>query len=370
MARPALRNSSNSLSLTLAAQDLKQPLHVRVRQILRERILKNFQHGERFYSERELIQSLGVSQPTIRRALTDLAGEGYLIPDPRRGFFVQHHAETRYVGLIRPSWKAVSYSDEDVAYSVVCRELNYQFIPHDMHKGDSVDALMASLTRKATEERILLAGHTVEVTLELSKRLQAEGYRHLVVGSLVPGISGSSLSIDHDVETDLILDHLLSLGHERIVFMVNEPRMLLITSLRAETIQRKLKERKLPHVQIVFCDTKNWESSFQAAHKKAHELLRGKTPPTAIVPLSGVGAWAVLRYAVQNHIDIPGKLSLVSFDPMINSEILPIAMTELTFSQVARARTAIDLLWSDTTIPAHIKVTPSLSVRETTGPAR
>ena len=369
MARPALKRPTNSLSLTLAAQDLKQPLHVRVRQILRERILHDFQHGQRFYSERELIQNLGVSQPTIRRALTDLSSEGYLQPDPRRGFFVQHHAEMRYVGLIRPAWKAMSYLESDFAYSAVCREINYILTPHDMHKGDDVDAIMASITHKATEERLLIAGLTVEVTLALGARLQAEGYRHLVVGSQVPGLTGSSLSMDHDVETDLILDHLLKLGHERIVFMVNEPRILLITSLRAETIQRKLKERKLEHAQIVFCDTKNWESSFDAAYQKTHELMKAKPAPTAVVPLSGAGAWAVLRYAIEHRISVPDQLSVVSFDPMINSDVAPIPITELTFQQTDRARKAIELLWTDSSTPIHIKVAPSLTARKSSGPA-
>ena len=39
---------------------------------------------------------------------------------------------------------------------------------------------------------------------------------------------------------DQILDHLTGLGHERILFMVNEPRNLLFTSLRSEVVQRKL----------------------------------------------------------------------------------------------------------------------------------
>ena len=81
--------STQDLKLSLAAGELKQPLHVKVRQILREQILTEFKHGQRFYSERELMQKLNVSQATVRRAIQDLVGEGYLQTDPRRGFFIQ-----------------------------------------------------------------------------------------------------------------------------------------------------------------------------------------------------------------------------------------------------------------------------------------
>lgn len=369
MARASLKRSISNPSLALAAQNLKRPLHARVRQILRDRILSDFQHGERFHSERELIQKLGVSQPTIRRALTDLVAEGYLLPDPRRGFFVQHHAEQRYVGLITPVGEVRRHASEDPQFSAVCRSLGYSLIAHELHKGDDAQTLLRSIVHKPSEERLILTGLTVDLTIELSLELKARGYRHLVIGPRISGFSGSSLSLDHESEADQVLDHLLELGHEQVVFMVNEPKDLLFTSLRAKTLQRRLDERKLANYRLIFCETRNWDNSFEAAYRKAKELLNTKNPPTAIVPLSGVGAWAVMRYAIENRIDVPGKLSIVSFDPMVNSEILPIPMTEMTFSHWERTRTAIEALWGDSPDPVHIKVTTKLTPRKSSGPA-
>src|ERR1700761_7598685 len=97
--------STHGLKLSLAATELKQPLHVKIRQILREQILNDFQHGQRFYTERELIKKLEVSQATVRRAVQDLVMEGYLQADPRKGLFVKQHEEVRYVGLVAPTWE-------------------------------------------------------------------------------------------------------------------------------------------------------------------------------------------------------------------------------------------------------------------------
>lgn len=369
MGRQNAATLGNDKSLALAAQNLWQPLHSRVRQVLRERILTSFQHGQRFYSERELIQELGVSQPTIRRALTDLAKEGYLLPDPRRGFFVQHHADVSYVGLVKPIWESSTPIEQGSGYSAICRARNYTFVSHALHKGDKVEDILRSIQNKPSEERILMSGLTSEFVLELGLRLQSEGYQHVVIGSKIPGFTGSSVGLDHEVGVDQIVDHLTSLGHERIAFMVNEPKILLITSLRAETVQRRLEQRKLTKSQIVFCETQNWENSFEAAYHKTHELLNSKPRPTAIVPLSGVGAWAVLRYAIEHKIDVPRQLSIVSFDPMINAALLPVPMTELTFSQTELATKAIDLLWADSVAPHHANIASCLVVRKSTGQA-
>lgn len=358
---------NHNIGLSVAASELKQPLHVRVRQMLRERILNDFKHGQRFYSERELMQKLNVSQATIRRAVSDLADEGYLQTDPRRGFFVKRLEETRYVGLITPAsgTRLVVASAE---YSTICRQHHFILNVYGFRKTDTADDIMGLLQRKPSEERIILMGLTVDLTLELGIRLKSEGYQHIVVGSRVSGFTGGSVSQDHDAEVDLVLDHLLKLGHKRIVFLVNEPRNLLITSLRAEKLQQKITERNLTEVMEVFCDTRNWGDSYEAAYKKTHEIMQSKSMPTAIVPLSGVGSWAVLRYAVEHNIKVPQQLSIVSFDPMINSDILPVPMTELMFSHEERAEKALKILWSDQPHLINELVTPKLTVRASSGP--
>jgi LacI family transcriptional regulator len=354
--------STQDIKLNLAATGLKQPLHVKVRQILREQILNDFKHGQRFYTERELMQKLTVSQATVRRAVMDLVGEGYLQTDPRRGFFVQRHQEVRYVGLVAP----LRGNHLETEYISICRQHHFVLKVHAFNENETVDDIMRLIRCKPSEERILMMGLTVELTLELGSRMQSAGYQHIVVGAKLAGFTGGSLSLDHEGEVDQILDHLIGLGHERICFIVNEPRNLPITSLRAEAVKKRLKQRNLLKSQLIYCDTRNWGDSFEAAYKKTREVLHTKNGPTAIVPLSGVGAWAVLRYCIENHINVPQQLSIVCFDPMANNSILPIPLTELEFSQEELAERALKLLWSDQASTSNELITPQLLVRKST----
>ncbi|MGB8355134.1 MAG: GntR family transcriptional regulator [Chthoniobacteraceae bacterium] len=355
-----------NVKLTLAANELKQPLHVKVRQILRDQILSEFQEGHRFYTEREIMRTLAVSQATTRRALQDLVTEGYLETDPRRGFFVKRREELRYVGLITPT-SGSRMAEAHAEYSDVCRRHGYTLDVHGFHKGENVKNILGVIRHKPVEERIIITGLTVELTLELSNCLFTEGYQHVVVGAKMSSFKGGSISMDHDSEVDQILNHLTGLGHERIVFIVNEPKNLLFTSLRSEAVRQKLAERKLTKAQLIFCDTPQWGDSFEAAYKKTDAIMQSKPAPTAIVPLSGVGAWAVMRYAIKHGIKVPQQLAIASFDPMMNADILPVPLTELMFSHEERAEKALNLLWSPQPPQSHELITPKLVVRESTG---
>lgn len=363
---PHAMASTHDIKLSMAINELKQPLYLKIRQILREQILNDFQHGQRFYTERELVKKMGISQGTIRRAVQALVDEGYLKTDPRKGFFVHRQEQKRYVGLIKPP--GTKESEVDTAYVSVCRQHNFILNTYAFHKNETVQNIIGMIKHKPSQERILLMGLTTELTLELGNYLRSEGYQFVVANVRVPGLSGSSVSLDHDGEVEQVLDYLTKLGHERILFMVNEPRNLLLTSLRAGAVRNKLLERKLSQAQLVFCDTQNWESSFEAAYKKTHEIMQSKPAPTAIIPLSGIGAWAVLRYATENKIQVPQQLSIISFEPIVNTCFLPVPLTELAISFEEIAEKAVKILWSDRNSPTHEMVGANLVVRASTGP--
>jgi len=367
MPRGSSSASERRVSLALAAEELKHPLHAKIRQILRARILTDFQHDQRFYSERELIRELQVSQGTIRRALRDLITEGYLKPAPRRGFFAQRTVPVRYVGLIVPVTHQSLANVSVEAISMACRSRDLVLNVYYLHKGEDVEDVFASIRHKPSQERILMTGFTTEFTLKLGASLDSAGYHHLVIGTRAAGFTGGSLSFDHSIAVDQVIDHLVGLGHRRICFMVNEPKQLLITSQRAEMVRRKLEERKLVESSLIFCDTKVWENSLEAAYRKTDQIWSSGVRPTAICPLSGMGAWGVLRYALLHGIRIPQDVSIVCFDPVVNTECLPVPLTELSFSYVERSEKALDLLWSDAPASCHESFQTELIIRSSTG---
>ena len=272
------------------------------------------------------------------------------------------------MGVIQPAWGSILHLQLAAELSGLCRERNLYLVPYNIHKSDEVSDILRMLRHKPHEERLVLNGLTMELTLRLGARLQAEGYRHLLIGPDAVGFTGASVYPDQDEEANRILSYLTELGHERIVFIVNEPRGLMVTSKRAEAVRNQIAARGLSKASIVWCDTANFEDSFEPAYRKAREILSVKPWPTAIVPLSGIGAWAVLRYAMEQRIEVPGQLSIVGFDPTINAAQLPVALTEMSFPFSDCARVAMDLLWSDSRVPVHTNIKSELVLRKSSGP--
>ena len=360
--------SVRTANLEQAAKNLNLPLHARIRQVLRERALHDFAHRQQFYSERDLIEKLGVSQPTVRRALSDLVGEGYLVADARRGYFVHHHSPARYVGLVSPVWHSYPYGNPTSEYASTCRDREISFFPYGVHEADGAADILRMIRHKPSEERIVICNLTLDLTQQLGASLQERGYRHVLVGPRPAGFTGSSVYRDQEQEVALVLDYLVELGHRRIAFMINEPEDLVITNQRAQIIKRELRKRGLDQSRLIQCRTQLGQDSFEAAYRKTEEILQSKPWPTVIVPLSGVGSWAVQRYAVEQGIAIPGELSIVSFDPMINADLLPVPITELTLSQSECAQKTVDLLWQDSPVSVQVDIETTLVVRRSSGP--
>ncbi|GAM55804.1 transcriptional regulator, gntR family [Vibrio ishigakensis] len=75
-------------------QDVLQtatPLYIQITQLLQARIDKGeLAAGSKLPSENQLVESLGVSRVTVRKALAQLAEMGYTVSEKGRGTFVAY----------------------------------------------------------------------------------------------------------------------------------------------------------------------------------------------------------------------------------------------------------------------------------------
>jgi GntR family transcriptional regulator len=94
------------------------PLYQQLKQILLQKIQQGeFVSGQVIPGEKQLEEMYGASQITIRRALTELASEGYISRQPGRGTFVlppkiEHHST--YIGGFLDDLTAAGFERESV----------------------------------------------------------------------------------------------------------------------------------------------------------------------------------------------------------------------------------------------------------------
>jgi len=360
-------NASN-IPLTAVARRIGSPLHAQVRQALRELIQTSFKDGDRFFSERELIDQLHVSQPTVRRALTELTSEGLLVRGVGKGTFVQKNAKERSVGVILPDINSPVLIQTIRSLVTACASRDLGFHLYHLQKTRSIEEMCKSLHRSPREERIIYGGTSAQTTWELFQALDANGYRCVFIGGALPGFPGSWVHEDVQGGVHTAVRHLTGLGHRRICFLINEPVELPTAKLRLETIKSMQDSGELTDEStIIDCGTQPWENSYLSAYNAMPNVMALKPKPTAICPVSGTGAWGALRYLAEHQVKVPQQVSLFSFDNLPGSDLIYPSLTALTNSPT-HADHVLNMLWNDDPRPQSMSIPLELIVRESTGP--
>ncbi|MBW3635980.1 MAG: GntR family transcriptional regulator [Armatimonadetes bacterium] len=345
------------------------PLHAQVRRALRQAIDTHFDDGQKFWPEATLIEHLQVSQATMRRALGDLSGEGVLIRRPPRGSFVckNRKAQLSSIGIFIPEYDSAFFAAALEQISSACRERNLALQICHTHKGERVGDAFAMVKQSPDEERFILLGNSPQTTAELFANLSAHGYRGVSVDALPDDFQGAYVGVDNEAGMKLGMEHLLELGHRRIVLLANEPEVVSTVRARRRAFEAICHERKWTECRVVNCGTQLWESAYDAAYRAMDEVL--VHAPTAIFTTSDIGAWAALKWLAEKNVRVPQQISVVGFDDDRPSRFTHPALTTIAHPIGAIARRALEILCADENKPAREFIAPSLVVRESTGQA-
>lgn len=77
---------------------MKEPKYLRIKNDLKQQIISGqFENGDRFYTEAELIKQYKVSSITVIRSLNDLVKEGYLVRKQGKGTFISRARKGKLV---------------------------------------------------------------------------------------------------------------------------------------------------------------------------------------------------------------------------------------------------------------------------------
>jgi DNA-binding LacI/PurR family transcriptional regulator len=237
--------------------------------------------------------------------------------------------------------------------------------------------LLGAGGRLARRERTALATlleYRVDGLILVSPRMRAADITAaaaevpvVVVGRQLRGVDVDAVLIDERHGTGLVLDHLLALGHERIVHVdagrgAGGPQ-------RRSAYLRGMRARGLAaHARVIPGDFTE-----EAGTHAARRLLTESELPTAVFAANDMVAAGLLGEFDGAGVDVPGDVSIVGYDNISIAHLAHVSLTTVDQPRSEMGRMALELLLEriEHRRPRVVRlVEPTLVVRSTTASPR
>lgn len=315
--------------------------------------------------ERTLAEELGVSRPTLRRAIEPLVQEGVLESQPGRGTLVPENSGE---SASREDWKVLALVLPDIAnrfFSEVAESIEYAAL----QRGYQV--LLCNSRHQAHLEEFHLrqiVTHRVKgVILAHDPTQAASGSIRMLAGAEIPAVL--LFSTPHDADCDsVVLDeragveqalrYLLSLGHRRIAFCRPLPG--------PNPHPREVYFREFLGGGTVLEVVGRSDEEIQA---DLQQLLAGTDAPTACLAGNDHVALILTKNLAALNCAVPERFSVVGFDNLRFVQHLPVPLTTIDQPKQEMGRRAAELLFERIDAGAklpfrHEVFTPHLVIRE------
>ncbi|HZE06078.1 MAG TPA: LacI family DNA-binding transcriptional regulator [Solirubrobacteraceae bacterium] len=271
---------------------------------------------------------------------------------------------TRTVGVVLDDLRNPFFAEIAGGVEELASKLGYQL-------------LLGAGGRQARRERSALATlleYRVDGVILVSPRMQASDIRAaaaevpvVMVGRQVRGVDADFVVIDERHGVELVLEHLLSLGHERITHVdggtgAGGPP-------RRTWFLRGMRERRLGAKAAVIAGDFTEEAGAAAARR----MLEGPLMPTAVFAANDLVAAGMLGVFDQAGVEVPGDVSIVGYDNISIAHLAHVSLTTVDQPRSEMGKMALELLLDriDNRRQNVVRlVEPSLVVRSTTAPPR
>lgn len=232
---------------------------------------------------------------------------------------------------------------------------------------DEAKSVEALLSHRCGALILLGSGSQIAELDALGRRTVA-----VSVGRRVPGAHIDSVHTAEGKGVRQAMDHLVELGHRRIVHVDGgrgpgsaERRRAYRAAMRRHGLE--------PEIRVIPGDHTE-ESGIEAGRLLVAERDRGQPLPTAVLAGNDRCAMGLLITFTRAGVEVPGEVSVVGYDDSHLSHLMPIGLTTVRQDAVLLAeyavRFAVERLENEELEPREAVLDPKLVVRGTSGPCR
>jgi LacI family transcriptional regulator len=215
--------------------------------------------------------------------------------------------QTEIVGIIIPDATNPFFTDVIRGVEAETRAHGYSLILCDSNEDPAQerDNLNTLFSRRV--DGVLLAPTDAYAAQD---RLMQRRFPLVFFDRIPPGFKGSAVTTDNLGAAYEATRHLIALGHQRIAIIAG--RLDLSNGLdRLEGFRKALQEASLPLPDEYLM---RGDFQLQSGHKCGLDLLRLRTPPTAVFSCNNQMTLGLMRALYENRVHCPERISVLGFD--------------------------------------------------------
>ena len=276
--------------------------------------------------------------------------------------------ETKTVGLILTSIvnPILTQTARAIERALAVRGYSLMLSATENDIAKEIEALKVFRSRQVDGMLIYAANHQM---LDHIRPLGKAGYPIVLLVD-DPARQLDVVAVDDRRGAEIATDHLVALGHQRIVFLDAGHPLGNVEKL--EGYRRSLATGGISFDQRLVIDP-HGHSAMEGYQAFTALLAEAKPLPTAVLASNDLLAFGALRACRDHGVTVPGDLALVGFDDIEASDYAPVPLTTVHYAADELSEAAVERLLQLINAPDRLPpakqlfLEPKLVVRDSCG---
>lgn len=333
----------------------------------------------------DIAKEAGVSASTVSRVLTNSANvrkekkEKVLALIEKYNFKPNALAKgladtkTRTIGVLAADIRNPYYASLFVACENAARAVNYTVVLcNSLGEMTKEIELLGKLQEQKVDAIIQFGGRVDDLVsneeyVELINQVMTT--TPVVVTGKLDGTRCHAVRIDSMKAMELLMEHLLKLGHKRIA-LVGGRKDVLATFEKLQRYKQILREYMIEYDPQLVSEDSSYD--FEGGYRDMNRMLDKGIRPTAVIAINDFCAMGIMKSLAEYHLRIPEDISVVSYDNTYMAEMAMPRLTSIDYNYEEYGRKLIDTataMIEGRKIGQLRMVTPTLVVRDSSGVA-
>lgn len=295
--------------------------------------LRNTPEDKTLPSERKLAESFGISRLTLRSAIEILKREGEVISRPGQGMLKatkasNHNQEGPSVVLTMSSFDRFN-KEISKALTLQAEKQNINVILHKMSSdSDTQNEYFQSLRSNSNIRGLIITPALVKEdlmkVLESLYDLRRAGIYVVFMNAPYPDLNFDSVCFDDTMGAQMVINHLISQGHQKIAFMrplVDSARFLAQNQGQVQALEQVGLSH---HIYYIKHDLDQFWKTYTLENCSLLEKTIKVDGITAIASYNDEVAGRVYQHLTHMGFSVPKDVTLTGFDKIkTNKRPLP-----------------------------------------------